>query len=82
MWWTAHSFWIQNPCSHGYFQILFLEKLSLQTQWFYVIKKKTNLARHEMFHRSISKFSKPENKGEKENYKEVICRERNNLYCY
>ena len=45
-------------------------------------QEKKNLARHEMFHRSISKFSKPENEGEKENYKEVICRERNNLYCY
>jgi hypothetical protein len=45
-------------------------------------QEKKNPARHEMFHRSISKFSKPENEGEKENYKEVICRERNNLYCY
>ena len=42
-------------------------------------QEKKNPARHEMFHRSISKFSKPENEGEKENYKEVICRERNNL---
>ena len=42
-------------------------------------QEKKNPARQEMFHRSIIKFSKPEDEGEKENYKEVICRERNNL---